>query len=394
MNMGAQAIETVTKPDTRRPRRNRGEGSIYRPRYRDRKTRESRQCRTFWIQYYRNGIAIRENTHSDKITIAREILKKRMGEMATGSWVEPRAQKVMMPELVDALLREYRNNQRKSLDIVEHKWKKHLEPFFGTMRAVDVSTDAIDRYIEQRKTKAAENATINRELAILRRAFFLAYRSRPRKVYEVPPFPRLEENAPRDGFVDDAQYSALAKCCEHLWLRTMLAVAYSFGFRKAELLNLRVRQVDLLNRTLTLDPGTTKNKQGRIVKLTTDTFNLLSACVLRKSDDDFVFTWPYGSPVRDFRAMWEKVIKAANLPGLLFHDLRRSAVRNMIRRGIPQVVAMRISGHKTTAVFNRYNIVSESDLEDAARRIESHGKADDFARTVSIPSQNVQTPAN
>jgi len=73
--------------------------------------------------------------------------------------------------------------------------------------------------------------------------------------------------------------------------------------------------------------------------------------------------------VRDFRETWIKLTAAAKLPGLLLHDFRRSAVRNMIRRGVPQVVAMKISGHKTMAVFNRYNIVDDADLVDAAKLI-------------------------
>ena len=74
--------------------------------------------------------------------------------------------------------------------------------------------------------------------------------------------------------------------------------------------------------------------------------------------------------VADFRGTREVVTEAAKCEGLLFHDLRRSAVRNIIWAGIPEVVAMRFSGHKTRAVSDRYNIVSERDLADAAKKLE------------------------
>ena len=187
-------------------------------------------------------------------------------------------------------------------------------------------------------------------------------------------FPRLRENPPRKGFVDEKQYRQLSNVCPELWLRAMLGLGYNFGFRKAELLSMRLAQVDLLNRTLTLDPGTTKNYEGRTVKLTSAMFELIKQCMLSKTSDDFLLTRKNGQPIKDFRAAWGKLTKAAKLPGLLFHDLRRSAVRNMVRRGVSEVVAMRISGHKTRSVFDRYNIVSESDLAEAAERIENGSK--------------------
>ena len=132
-------------------------------------------------------------------------------------------------------------------------------PFFGQLRAVDVTTDLINRYIEKRRAGGTQNGTINRDLAALKRAFYLGYRSSPRKVYQVPVFPRLRDNAPRKGFVQDTEYKTLCSNCKELWMRGILAVGYSFGFRKGELLHMRRRQIDLLNRTITFDPGTTKN---------------------------------------------------------------------------------------------------------------------------------------
>ena len=91
-----------------------------------------------------------------------------------------------------------------------------------------------------------------------------------------------------------------------------------------------------------------------------------------------MFTRVNGKPIVGFRKRWDKLTASAGCPGLLFHDLRRSAVRNMIRRGVPETVAMKISGHKTRAVFDRYNVTSEQDLADAALKIEA-------GKTASVP---------
>jgi integrase len=79
-----------------------------------------------------------------------------------------------------------------------------------------------------------------------------------------------------------------------------------------------------------------------------------------------------GVPVGDFRKAWASACKAAKVPGKLFHDLRRTAVRNMIRAGVPQTVAMSISGHRTIAMFNRCNIASQDDKREALLRTEAH----------------------
>lgn len=150
--------------------------------------------------------------------------------------------------------------------------------------------------------------------------------------------------------------------------------------RASQVLNLRVRQFDRVARTVRLNPGETKSGEGRVIKLTSDVAIMLEACVSGKSAHDFVFTSTGGKRVLDFRMRWEKLTEEAGLSGILFHDLRRSSVRNMTRRGIIESVAMKISGHKTRNVFELYNIVSESDLADAAQKIE----AGQFGHTLGI----------
>ncbi len=195
-------------------------------------------------------------------------------------------------------------------------------------------------------------------------------------------FPRLKENAPRKGFVDDTAYGKLMGKAKELWLRGLLATAYTFGFRSSELIELRVEQINLADRSMGLDPGDTKNDDARTIRMTQEVYNFLAACKSGKKKGDYVFTRS-GEPVKDFRGAWWALCAKAGLgkfvkaeddklrwEGLLFHDLRRSAVRNMVRAGIPEVVSMRISRHKSRSVFDRYNIVSESDLVDAASKLE------------------------
>jgi hypothetical protein len=95
----------------------------------------------------------------------------------------------------------------------------------------------------------------------------------------------------------------------------------------------------------------------------------LRECVTGKGPDDYVFTRG-SSRIVEMRDAWKAACEGAGCPGLLFHDLRRSGVRNLVRAGVTEKVAMTISGHKTRAVFERYNIVNQSDLRDAARKLD------------------------
>jgi integrase len=235
-------------------------------------------------------------------------------------------------------------------------------------------------------------------------------------VSQCPNFPRLKESAPRKGFLEDKQYHVITSACPELWFRALVEVAKTYGWRSRELTELRCQQVDLLNRSISLDPGATKNDDARCVIMTDAVYMLLSECVRGKKGDAYVFTRRNGKPVRDFRTTWrqacvaagvghwicpecegQQVLTASQCPqckrtwklndrryrGAIFHDWRRTGVRAMVRRGIPERVAMAISGHRTRSVFDRYNIVNDADLRDAARKMNAPAPAE--LGPVSVP---------
>ena len=140
--------------------------------------------------------------------------------------------------------------------------------------------------------------------------------------------------------------------------------------------------MDFAQGIVRLEVGETKNDEGRTVYLDDELKELFKAqWEFRKERRrliPYVFTNPEGTDqVKDFRKSWGKACKDAKIGRRLFHDLRRTAVRNMVRAGVPERVAMMVSGHKTRSVFDRYNIVSPKDLKLAAKKQEVYLQATD-----------------
>jgi integrase len=288
---------------------------------------------------------------------------------------------VTISDLYSAVERDYLIRGRKTLRNIKCVWKNHLQAAFGQLPAASLSSDQVIIYIAQRQADGAANATINRETACLQRLFSLAIQSG--KLIRKPYIPHLDErNNVRRGFVKDSQFDALARETERIgvWLRAILECGFVYGFRKSELLRLRVGQLDFVEKSIVLDAGTTKNGEGRQVRMTDEVFDLLRQCVVDKGPEAFVFTRKHESNGRrtktadghivDLRDAWNTACRAAGCPDVLVHDLRRSAVRNLVRAGVQRKVAQQITGHKTDSVFQRYNILDEEDLIDAARKLQ------------------------
>lgn len=351
----------------KRTRGKRGQGSVYLP----------KNSRFYWIKFSVNGRVIQESAETESRKQALDTLKARILKFSTGQGIDSRQTTVQ--DVRDGMLKEWRRLEKNPVSIAwaERCWK-HVIDFFGTLKADKISSAHVREYTEARRSEKASNATINRELAVMSSGYAIAFYESPRRVSQKFSFSRLPEPKGRQGFVERAQYLKMANTCTEPFMRAMLALAYSFGFRRGELLALKVGDVDLLDGTVRL--RTSKNGEPRQINLTEETRILLAPCIVGKSAGDAVFTRESG-PVKYFTGEWEKITAAAGCPGLLFHDLRRSAVRGMIRAGVTEHVAMKISGHLTSEVFRRYNIVSGKDLADAAKKLESAAVSQSLAKT-------------
>jgi integrase len=337
------------------------------------KARRVRGCiyqrgQTWWVKFSQNGVSHCESSESSDKRVAKRLLDIRLAAVTTGEYTG--RTRATVSELAEDLFCDYRINGKRSLEFVQMRWEGHLKPFLGHLRADQVTSDTVRRYVDHRQSENAANGTINRELSALRRMFTIGKNSTPPKLRNIPAMTKLREADARTGFLEDGQYRKLLEYCPELWFRAIVEVGRTFGWRRSEITGLRVMQIDLMQRTIRLEPGTTKNREGRMVTMTDALYVLISACVRGKSESDFVFTRQDGSPVISFRGLWDNACKSAGCPGLLFHDLRRTMARNMLRAGVPEKVIMAIGGWKTRTVFDRYSIIRQDDIALAMKKFQ------------------------
>ncbi len=370
----------------------RGQGMVYRPTYRDKKTGKKKRSKVWWVQYSIGGKRERESTRTTVHSEAVRFLHQRLAERGRG--VSQRdLEKVTLEDLEALILADYKKNQRRTTDRLQHSLK-HLRAAFGGWRVVDIAEDGIDRYAADRLDDGAAHATVNRELSALRRMFRLG--ARARLVGRVPTFDLLAEDNVRTGFLEEAEFTALlGKLPDYL---VPLAVAgYVTGWRKSELLSREWRHVDLKAGWIRLDPGETKNREGRQFPLIPRLREALEQQAERRREaerrtDNIInavfFRHSTGKPIKDFRKAWATACAGAGVPGLFFHDLRRTAARNLIRAGIAEKIAMDFTGHRTRSVFDRYAIVDEKLL------LEQSAKLTQFYRETAAQPERKVVPLN
>jgi integrase len=393
-------MTVTTKPKHRRAR---GSGSVY------------KIGKVWWIAYRgTDGLRKTESTaglpgHGKNKGEAERLLAKRVGAREHNLPVIRHAEKLTFDEAAQAVIDDFKANGKSSIAVVKRRIRLHLLPYFGGRRMAGITSADVTAFIAKRQTdtiitrkahvitlddgteqqvpavtKAVSNAEINRELQTLKRCFSLAIDSGLLAMR--PKITMLRESAARSGFFEREPYASVLA---HLptEIRPVITFAYITGWRIAsEVLPLEWRQVDFAAGEVRLDAGTTKNREGRVFPMTHDLRALLEAqhaeherlkraghlCpnVFWRMVADERGGEKHPKAITSFTKAWRIACKAAGCPGRIPHDLRRTAVRNLVRAGIPERVAMRMTGHKTPSVFQRYNIVSDGDLREAVVKID------------------------
>lgn len=400
-------------------KRRQGSGGVY------------RRGRVYWIRYNVNGDQQRESAHTSDKAEARRLLDKRLGERAEGRLIVG-ADKVTFEDLVEGFLADLKANSRKTLRETQRVIENHLAPYFHGRRASEITTTEVQKYVAYRRDtlkpqqvrkpsgranpstapaatttlvstteqaveaqlSAYSPAAINKELAALRRMFKLAVQAE--RIHRMPTIKVLAVQNARQGFFERRDLDKiLAKLAEtpitpadlraypdRLALIPAVQFAYITGWRmRSEVLPLTWSNIDLSAAApfVRLEPGTTKNGEGRTMFLAGELLALVQAQWTKHlnetPDSAFVFPGREGGQLTRVDRAWRTACEAAGLPGRIMHDFRRTAVRNLVRSGISESVAMKMTGHRTRSVFDRYDIVSEGDLIEAAKKHDRYMRA-------------------
>jgi integrase len=290
------------------------------------------------------GRRIRQSCETPDRSEALSLLRQRVADLEQRGSMALRAPKRTFEELAKDLLRDYESTGKRALGKAE-KSVERLTQFFGGWRAIAITTQDVRAYIEKRQRDAA-NGTINRELAALKRMFRLAAKAKLISWDHVPHIPMLPEAPPRAGFFEPEQFEAVLR---HLppEVRLIARFGYETGWRLQEIITMEWRQIDLQGGTARLDPGTTKNREGRLAYLSPALLEALQAQDAATRELELkrgrIIPWVFhrqGKQILRFLGRWRTACTKSGCPGRLFHDLRRTAVRNMVRAGVPERVAM------------------------------------------------------
>lgn len=330
---------------------------------------------SLWISGWHDGRRHRESVKSALPATARALITKRVKELAVkGKLTAPEIERAMYGDLEKLLIDDIKANGRPSyLETATHRCK-HLKRWFGSLRASEIDYSKLAEYKTARLKAKASESTVRQELVLMGRMLRLGVMAG--RLEHVPPIPTLKVDAARQGFATPEE---IGRVVSHLpeHVASVVLTLYWTGMRSAEVLNLQWSNVDLAVQEIVLKAADTKTHRARVIPFG----NLKPLAELLQSQRERVSAlereehriitavFPGCSPVT-FKRWWLKAVKAASLPALRPHDLRRSAARNFIRSGVSEGVTMSLLGHRTRSMLDRYNITSRLDLQDGMGRLD------------------------
>jgi integrase len=373
LKRGFKRVFEDQEPKQEKKRRLKGQGSVY------------LRGNIYWIQYRANGKVYNESAKTDKKMEAIDLLKIKAGEIALGHRPSRDFDKTTFEDLKELYFINFERRQKKDRERADGIMTL-LEGTFGGYRVSDISEKLIGKYEQTRFREDVKPTTVNRELSVLRAMLRLGVKHKVVSADRMPVIEMHSPSDPRQGFIEREQYEKLFDALP-AWLQPVLTFAFQTAWRKEEVLGLKWEFVDLKERQIILPSRMSKNGKARPIYADDAVYKLLEAQKQRQIEDgaeSFPFVFyrirstggsrterkenRHPERIGDFKKIWTKACEKAGLEGLLFHDLRRSAAREMVRNGYGERVAMEVGGWKTKSMLDRYNIVSLEDQKAAAQR--------------------------
>jgi integrase len=363
-------------------------GSVFQKVYSDRHGHASK-TRTYYLKYFIKGRskAVEVSSGTTDYEEALEMLRKKMASTPGKPGYADQPGRVRIGQLLDLLIKNYEYLGRKSLYDTKLRIEAHLRPFFGEMKAQTLGTTALMDYVARRRRQNAAPATINKELSWLRRAMRLGAKHTPPLVLQVPSFEMLSVDNAREGTISHESYRTVRDLLPP-YARIALVIGYHTGARKGEIRLIRRDKIDLAARRIYLPGRTTKNGKPRYLPIYGNMAAELDMALSMGDPQCPFLVQDQGKQVFGFEKAWATACHAAGIPEALFHDLRRTALTNMIEAGLSEKEAMEISGHKTRAVFDRYHIVSERRLIENAEKLAQHLKTKEIDQDTQVLVQD------
>jgi integrase len=264
--------------------------------------------------------------------------------------------------------------QNKTIKHIERACRS-LEECLGTTLVREIKPTMVETYQRQRAEGNSRHgrprsvASVNREITVLKRMFNLAVREELTDKNPCWKVKSLAENNARDRILSREDLQRLISNLPN-HAAQIIHFAYLTGMRAGEIFNLTWDKVDLKGRAIRLEASDTKTSEPRVIYLNDEVLGILiEAGRVRGLGHNSVFTYK-GRPIKGIRTAFLKACRRTGIEDFRFHDLRHTFNTNMRKAGVDQSVIMKLTGHKTAAMFHRYNTVDTADAKEAYRKLE------------------------